>query len=282
MTLDQAVPFLCCPHCGHELHRVAGSLHCPERHVFDVAKQGYVSLLPGAARPQAADTAEMVAARSDFLGGGHLDPISEALRSLVAAAVDDVPGCVLDVGAGTGRHLGRVLDAVPERVGIALDLSKPALRRAVRAHSRMAAVCCDVWRGLPVRTGSAAAVVNIFAPRNGPELRRVLAPAGRLFIVTPTRGHLSELIQELDLLTVAADKHSRLADTLGPGLALDERHTTTWHRELDHSQVRAVVGMGPNAWHQDPAELDRKVARLPARVTVRFSVDVSRYRPAPS
>ncbi|APU14654.1 MULTISPECIES: putative RNA methyltransferase [Actinoalloteichus] len=277
--LDQAVPFLRCPHCAQDLHRADASLRCPAGHVFDVARQGYVSLLSGASNPHVADTAAMVAAREEFLSGGHLDPISEALAPLVAAAAD-ASSCVLDVGAGTGRHLGRVLAEMPDRVGVAVDLSKHALRRAAKAHRRMAAVCCDVWRGLPIRTGSVAAAINVFAPRNGAELRRVLAPQGTLLIVTPTDRHLAQLVAELDLLTVAPDKRGRLADTLGPGLVLRDRDTVTWRRELDHAQVRAVVGMGPNAWHQDSAALAEKVAGLPERIEVDFSVDVSRYGPA--
>src|SRR5688572_30940209 len=42
------------------------------------------------------------------------------------------PGCILDLGAGTGWYLARVLDRLPGRIGLALDLSKHALRRAAR------------------------------------------------------------------------------------------------------------------------------------------------------
>ncbi|ASO20096.1 SAM-dependent methyltransferase [Actinoalloteichus hoggarensis] len=281
-ALDRAVAFLRCPHCAEDLRRTDASLRCPTGHVFDVARQGYVTLLSGANNPHVADTAAMVAAREEFLAPGHLDPISAALAPLVADAGAAEDGCVLDVGGGTGRHLGRVLDGSPDRVGIAVDLSKHALRRAARAHPRLAAVCCDVWRGLPIRTGSVAAAINVFAPRNGAELCRVLAPRGTLLIVTPTGRHLAELVGELGLLTVASDKRGRLADTLGPGLVLRSQESVTWRRELGHAEVRAVVGMGPNAWHQDPAALAEKIAALPANVEVGFSVDVSVYRPAVS
>ena len=51
-------------------HRPA--LRCPRRHSFDIARQGYVDLRAGRA-PHAGDTAEMVAARADFLAAGHYD-----------------------------------------------------------------------------------------------------------------------------------------------------------------------------------------------------------------
>ena len=79
----------------------------------------------------------------------------------------------LDLGAGTGRQLARVLDALPRRHGIALDVSRPALQRAARAHPRIGAVGCDIWGALPVRSAAAALVLNVFAPRNGDEIARV-------------------------------------------------------------------------------------------------------------
>jgi 23S rRNA (guanine745-N1)-methyltransferase len=74
----------------------------------------------------------------------------------LAQQVADGPGCVVDVGAGTGYYLAVVLERLTDRVGLALDVSKYALRRAARAHRRVGAVACDVWHGLPVATDSAA------------------------------------------------------------------------------------------------------------------------------
>ena len=36
----------CCPLCGAALSRNGGAYVCPGRHSFDVAKEGYVHLLP--------------------------------------------------------------------------------------------------------------------------------------------------------------------------------------------------------------------------------------------
>ncbi len=79
-----------------------------------------------------------------------------------------VPGCAADVGAGPGYYLAAVLGQLPGRAGLALDVSKFALRRAARAHPRIGAVAADAWRRLPVADGAAAVVVNVFAPRSGP------------------------------------------------------------------------------------------------------------------
>ncbi len=174
--LAVVAPRLRCPHCRGPLDHAGRALRCARGHSFDVARQGYVALERRAGR---GDTAAMVAARAAFLGAGHYAPIAEAL---CAAAGE--PEAIVDLGAGTGYYLAALLRANPAAHGVALDASRPALRRAVRAHPRIAGVACDIWRGLPLEDGSADLIVNVFAPRNLPEIR---AGAARRW--QPARRH---------------------------------------------------------------------------------------------
>ena len=254
-------------------------MRCEAGHSFDVARQGYLSLLPGDAELGSADTAAMVSARSAFLGAGHFDPLAEELQSECERAVAaDAGGCVVDLGAGTGWYLARVLERVGDRTGLALDLSKHALRRAARAHPRIAAVACDAWRPLPLRDGVAALALSVFAPRNGPELARVLRSRGVLVLASPTRAHLGELVPALGLLSVDERKPQRLAAQLDPYLDRLAQHGLDWTMELDHAGVRDLVGMGPSALHTGAGALEEAVAALAEPVRVTGSVSVSVYR----
>jgi 23S rRNA (guanine745-N1)-methyltransferase len=251
-----------------------------------MARSGYLSLLPGDAKRGSADTAGMVAAREAFLGAGHFERLAEALaaeaeRGLSGGAEralggpagpsTPAPGCVVDLGAGTGWYLAHVLDRLPGRTGLALDLSKHALRRAARAHPRIAAVACDAWRPLPVRDAAAALVLSVFAPRNGPEIARVLRPGGALVVVTPTRRHLAELVDQLGLLTVDERKDERLAATLDTHLDLERRVEHEWSLELSPEDVVNAVAMGPSGRHVAPPE-----AGSPAPVTASLAISIYR------
>jgi len=269
-VLDDALHLLACPHCAGPLSRLGGSVACPDGHAFDVARSGYLSLLPGDAQLGSADTAEMVAAREAFLGSGHFEPLAEALAD-EAERAGLPPGCVLDLGAGTGWYLAHVLDRLPDRLGLALDLSKHALRRAARAHPRIAAVACDAWRPLPVRDSVAALVLSIFAPRNGAEIARVLRPGGGLVVITPTERHLGELVQTLGLLTVDERKEERLGAALDPHLDLERRVEREWSLSLGPSDLLNAVAMGPSARHLTPEEPGGHTA-----VTASFAI--STYR----
>lgn len=271
--LDDVLTYLECPHCQADLS-MAGAVRCASGHEFDVARQGYVNLLSGKASVTG-DSAEMVAARAAFLDGGHYAPI---MRSMVAAAQVEPAGCVADLGAGTGHYLAAALDAAPERVGLALEIAKPALRRAARAHPRLGAVGCDAWGRLPVRDGVVSLVLNVFAPRNPAEIHRILEPEGRLVVVAPTERHLSGLVSELGLLTVAPDKAKRVTESLAPRFEPSTQDTCEFEMSLSHEEVLTLVGMGPSAWHVEPDALRAAVTALPAPVTVTSSVLVSSYR----
>ncbi|MFL6052282.1 MAG: putative RNA methyltransferase [Actinoallomurus sp.] len=278
--LADVVPYLQCPLCAGDLSVAGTALRCSAGHAFDIARQGYANLLTGKAHLGTADTPEMVAARADFLGGGHFDPLADLIAER-AAALDPGEGCVLDAGAGTGHYLAAALDRLPGRPGVALDISKHALRRAARAHPRIGALAWDVWRPLPVRTGAVSVLIDVFAPRSGAEFHRVLRPDGALIVVTPAAHHLAELIERLGLLSVDERKADRVADAVG------ERFipTGTWALEvplsLAHAEVLSLVGMGPSARHTDPEILRARIAALsePVQVTAAFEVRAFDVRP---
>jgi 23S rRNA (guanine745-N1)-methyltransferase len=270
--LADVLPYLRCPVCGQPLTPREAAVRCPDGHSFDLARQGYLHLTAGPVA-HTGDTAEMVAARAAFLTAGHYDFIS---RALIEAAPAEA-GLVVDVGAGTGHHLAAVLDGCPGMVGLAVDVSKPALRRAAKAHTRAGAVLADAWRGLPVVDGVAGVLLNVFAPRNGPEFARVLAPDGVLVVVTPTAAHLGELVAALDLLTVDATKDARVAASLGPRFVENTSAVYTKELGLSRAEVAALVGMGPSAWHAEPTALLTSVAALGEPVRVTAQVRVSGY-----
>ncbi|HEV7935052.1 MAG TPA: methyltransferase domain-containing protein [Actinomadura sp.] len=296
--LSEVVDDLVCPLCGAGLTESAGSLRCGAGHAFDIARQGYVNLLPGGARPGTADTPEMARARADFLGAGHFGSLMRLLadrvqdlvkgqeaergrtRGAVRSCADSRPR-VVDAGAGTGDYLAAVLDRLPRASGIALDISKHALRRAARAHQRIGAVTWDVWRPLPIRDASMDIVLNVFAPRNGPEFRRILRPDGALVVITPTTRHLETLVGPLGLLSVGEAKTERVGETLGGDFRLAHRESHGTELLLDHLDVETLVGMGPSAHHVPPDLLRERIEALPASVRVPASFTLSVFRPEP-
>jgi 23S rRNA (guanine745-N1)-methyltransferase len=254
------------------------TLVCDQKHSFDVARQDYANLLAAGAQSGTADDPTMVDARVRFQGSGNLSPIAD---TVAAAAEDSIPreGCIVDVGSGPGYYLSRLLDRLTDRIGLALDNSKYAARRAARSHPRAGAVVCDVWQPLPVLTDSAALALCVFAPRNGAELARVLRPDAALIMVTPNPNHSRELVETLELLTVDEDKGRRVEEKLKAHFNMPEQELVEYEMLLDHAMVEAWVAMGPSAYHVDVDALRMRIDELPHPMQVTASVTVAVYRP---
>ncbi len=267
-----AVELLICPHCAGELRENGGSLICSNGHTMNIARQGYASLLGRDSGTHTADSAEMIAARDRFLAAGHFRPLAEALVEAAGGAPD---GAVVDLGCGTGHYLAAVLEALPERVGIGVDNSKFAARRTAKAHERASAIVADIWDEVPIRDRAAGLMLNVFSPRNGEEMARILAPGGRLAVVTPQAGHLAELIEGFGMISVDPDKEERLERSLGLLAEGAESRALEWTMRLGPGEIRDLVEMGPSAGRMDPAGMESALAGLEAETEVTAAVTIT-------
>jgi 23S rRNA (guanine745-N1)-methyltransferase len=276
-ALEAVAAYVRCPVCADSVLVGDRQVTCGRGHSFNIARQGYVSLVSGRGGPGTGDSAAMVLARDRFLGGGHYQPVADAVSALAAQSDQGGAGLVLDLAGGTGYYLARVLDTLGGRLGACVDLSAPALRRAAGAHPRAVALGADAWQPLPFAAGSAALVLSVFGPRNAAEIRRVLAPDGTLIVASPGPGHLLELRQSLGLIGIDERKAARLADAFG-GYARSAVTPVRYPLRLGRADLTDLVAMGPSARHIGADDLAGRVAALPAPVTVTVDVEVRSYQ----
>lgn len=187
---------LLCPVCGETLVREERVWHCKNRHSFDVARSGYVNLLPpSASGKRHGDDKHMVAARTAFLSRGYYDhligAVAEACMQLVGP-----DACVLDAGCGEGTYTRAIYDALAAKGGrpqlLGADISAEAVKRAARQVPE-GIFCVATTARLPLAAESLDLIVNIFSPFMAEEFRRVLKPGGYLLRVVPMEKHLIEL-----------------------------------------------------------------------------------------
>ena len=187
---------LLCPVCGGRLAREKTVWRCESRHSFDVARSGYVNLLPpSASGKRHGDDKRMVAARTAFLSRGYYDYLIGAVAGS-CAQLTGPDACVLDAGCGEGIYSLAVLRAI-EKAGktgelIGVDISKTALQYAAK-RSPAFTLCVASCAHLPVGDESVDEVLNIFSPFVPEEFARVLKRSGYLLRAYPLREHLWEL-----------------------------------------------------------------------------------------
>ena len=123
-------PQLLCPYCQSPLLVDAKTWLCDgslnnkgTRHPFDVARQGYVNLLPvqNKKSKDPGDSQESIDARHRFLSQGFYQPLQQLIANLVQAKAEPLEQSSqsqldtqtwLDVGCGEGYYTGAIAQAL--------------------------------------------------------------------------------------------------------------------------------------------------------------------------
>lgn len=184
---------LCCPLDAEPLTLQERTWRCPHGHSFDVAKQGYVNLLPvqNKRSKDPGDSKAMVQARSRFLQQGFYAPLATAIADTVWR---EAPTRLLDAGCGEGYYL-RALMAHEKAVNAevaGLDISKWAVQAAAKT-AKDATWLVASNSSIPLASGSVDTLLCLFGFPVSDEFKRVLAADGRLVMVDPAANHLREL-----------------------------------------------------------------------------------------
>ena len=109
---------LACPIDGQRLEAHEKQLVCGNGHSFDIARQGYVNLLPVQHKrsKQPGDSKEMVVARTEFLDSGVYQPIVNKLVEITLAQITgDKEVCLMDAGCGEGYYLDHVFNVLTNK-----------------------------------------------------------------------------------------------------------------------------------------------------------------------
>ena len=192
---------LACPLDGQPLANHGNHWRCASGHTFDVAREGYLHLLPVQHKRSRdpGDSKEMVAARRRFLATGAYRPIAAAIAEAVLGSTADTAATLhcLDAGCGEGHYLRELIAAVEGRQALSivgLDISKWAVQAAAKRDRQSTWIVGSNAR-LPLLTGTLDRVLCLFGFPVYPEFARVLRAGGLLVQADAGADHLSELRQ---------------------------------------------------------------------------------------
>lgn len=268
---------LACPMDGQPLTREQGSWRCPAGHSFDIARQGYINLLPvqNKRSKDPGDSNEMVLARQEFLNAGHYKPIADAVSDLVnASAASDRTVNILDAGCGEGYYLreltkSRLINNGSRLHLTGVDISKWAVMAAARQEKNA------VWivgsnANLPLLPASQDVILCMFGFPVYPEFSRVLTAQGILIKVDAGPDHLIEL-REIIYPSIKAHNQS---ENTPPGFTLLEQQSLRYTIRLNsQTQISQLLTMTPHLYRITAEGRARAEALTELSLTVNVRVN---------
>lgn len=238
-----------CPLCSQTLIQTDNHFHCSHNHQFDIAKEGYVNLIPANKKrsKNPGDNIEMMQARRRFLNSGAYNPLRSRVSQLSCELLQDSQHRVLDIGCGEGyytSHIQSTLSADKADSNVfGLDISKVAVRYAAKRYPNCSFSVASSQR-LPFESHSLDLVIRIYAPCNSEELARCVDHHGHVVTVTPAARHLYQLRA---LIYDDVILHPEEAETL-TGFTLSNEEKLNYTLSLSGAEAMDLLQMTPFAW----------------------------------
>lgn len=238
-----------CPLCHQALSFSQRSFRCVNNHAFDLAKEGYVNLMPVQHKrsKDPGDNKEMMQARRRFLEKDYYQPMKQKVAELCAEFIESDTPSLLDIGCGEGYYTTematRLTKKYPNAQTYGLDISKVAIRYAAKRYTNCAFSVASSHR-LPFSDNSLDAVVRIYAPCNADELARVVTDQGVVITVTPAARHLYQL---REAIYSDVRLHSEAPEEI-LGFTLEREEKLSYVMPLAQGDAYDLLQMTPFAW----------------------------------
>ncbi|WP_114765316.1 23S rRNA (guanine(745)-N(1))-methyltransferase [Vibrio rhodolitus] len=238
-----------CPLCHQSLSFADRTYRCSNNHSFDLAKEGYVNLMPVQHKrsKDPGDNKEMMQARRRFLEKDYYQPMKLAVAQLCADYLKGSSHQLLDIGCGEGYYTDEVAKQLKlqseEAEVFGLDISKVAIRYAAKRYPNCLFTVASSHR-LPFSDQSLDAILRIYAPCKAEELARTLKTGGIVVTVTPAGRHLYQLREHI---YQDVRLHSESAEELA-GFTLEHEQKLNYVMELAQGDGFNLLQMTPFAW----------------------------------
>lgn len=262
-----------CPKCRGALKLKDTSLVCENAHSYDVARAGYVNLLPPLGQSGHGDNKEMLLARRDFLNTGHYLRLAERV-SHFALEYTDISPLVIDIGCGEGYYTDKLERTFFERDGksfvSAFDISKDAVRFAASRNKKIDYAVASAY-DVPVGDGVFSLAVNMFSPLAMEEISRILCRGGIFIVAYPAEEHLFELKSAVYDTPYKNEPH----DTALDGFKLLKCERVTYKMSLSSPfEIRSLFMMTPYAYRTKKENAERVLSLESLDCTADFYVAV--------
>lgn len=272
-----------CPFCKSILEdSLERSYQCENNHTFDIAKQGYINLLPVNQKKSKdpGDNEMMITARRNFLELGFYDPLIESIKDSAATKLtfDTKDIVAFDAGCGEGYYSEKALNNLPDLNTkiFGTDISKFAVKNAARKYKKNFYFVSSVYN-LPIADASTDIILSVFSPIKAEEFKRILSKDGYVIVVTPAPNHLREMAE---LIYETFKPHTVNAEEkMTSEFELIENKRTTFKIDLKNStDILSLLKMTPYYWSTGIERLENITSKDELSVTCDFNIDIFKQK----
>ena len=273
---------LACPMDASPLSKQDKQLVCEQGHSFDIARRGYVNLLPVQHKrsKHPGDSKDMIIARKHFLSGGHYLPIAKNVASMLEKLHPEKSVLnILDAGCGEGFYLDFIfghyssIENNPHSF-IGLDISKDAIMEAAKCNKSITWIV-GTNRQLPVIPGTLDVIICMFGFPVYSEFSAALGPGGVLIQVDPGPDHLKELRAILYEQVLASEKSSGIAENYD---VIESESLIFKTNELDNASINNLLKMTPHYYRAKKEK--RELAEDLQALVLTVDVEIKVFKPA--
>ena len=268
------------------------SLVCAQNHTFDIAKQGYINLLPVQQKKSLApgDNKEMVLARKKFLGLGYYQPLvntlvescTQHLNTVHRNKQTETAPVILDAGCGEGYYTVKLHNALaiqyPDLTTYGFDIAKPAVIEAAKRNKFLSCFVSTI-KAIPIATQSCDLIISVFSPMQPSQFQRLLKPSGSLMILCAGKNHLHQLKSLLYDNTSEYNEDKFLAQ-MDSHFTLSKRIPIQQAMEMkSNHDILSLLAMTPHFWRTSPEA--KKQLDCIQQLAVDIDVQLLQFTPKP-
>ncbi len=270
---------LICPYCKNSLNCSKEKTYkCENNHSFDIAKEGYLNLLPVNQKKSKdpGDNQMMIAARRNFLELGFYDPLIESIKNLISDKLSFETKNIIafDAGCGEGYYSEKALNNLAglETEIWGTDISKYAVKNAARKYKNNFYFVSSIYN-LPIFNNSTDLILSVFSPIMVEEFERILSNQGYIIIVSPASNHLRE-IAEL-IYDVFRPHTSNIVEKMTSEFKHEFTKNTMFKIDIKSAEVLLfLLKMTPYYWSTGIERLGNITNKNELSVTCDFNIDI--------
>ncbi|MGI9340484.1 MAG: putative RNA methyltransferase, partial [Psychrobacter sp.] len=272
----------------------------------DVARQGYVNLLPVQQKKSKApgDSSDSILARKRFLAADYYQPLQDLLCEQIQSILPQDEArknkesvTWFDIGCGEGYYT----EAIAQTKGIdrliAADISKPAMLEVAKASKAAKCLWLEADKlddgkatiypivtsaaHLPLSNNSLMGISSVFSPILPTAFNDVLQQGGYVVIAKPDISHLAS-VREVLFNEVREHNSDKFLTELAPFFDLLETHKVSTELSLSEQALADLLTMTPYAYRAQPDKrraLLAKAAAASFNTEARFVVYILKKRP---